>query len=111
MDPLSKLIDEALGKSKQPYHQVLPTDHEDNDSDTGLFSVVAIFTYSNETTTRVSFPRKPIGLTKRINGQFERPVSVKFKLMDADFRPKQRKNLEHWKNLCRTAIKSMKETE
>jgi hypothetical protein len=102
MDPLSRLIDIALGSKKQTYHKVLPSEH---DNDTGLFSVTAIFIYSNETTAKRTFPRKPTGLTKKINNRFERPISVKFKLMDPDFRPKQRKNLEEWKAACKAACR------
>ncbi len=88
---------------------ILDTDFDEADDDTRRFSVVAIFTYHDDTTKSLPFPRKPVGLTKRINNMFCRPVKVRFRLMDSDFRPKSAANLEAWKTACKSAVRPQEE--
>lgn len=64
----------------------------------------ATFVYSNDKTVTLPFPRKPAGLTKLINGRFERPIRVRFRNMDPDFKPKNAANLAAWKTSCQLAV-------
>ena len=112
MDPFNRLIksaEESIARKNPPppvptYADIPAHVDYDPDDDTCKFSILAVFQYSDGTKTTISFPRKPTGLTKRINNRFERPVKVTFKLHDADFKPEHHANLTNWKQSCRDAV-------
>lgn len=118
MDPFNRLIksaEETIARKNPPppkptYADIPAHVDYDPDDDSCRFSVVATFIYSDGSRSYVSFPRKPAGLTKRINGLFERPVKVHFKLQEADFRPKHQENLTRWKEDCRKALSRSAQT-
>jgi hypothetical protein len=84
---------------------ILDTDFDEEGPESNKFTVLAIFKYHDESTKTIPFPRKPIGLSKRINNMFCRPVSVRFRTMNSEFRPKSAANLESWKEQCHSVTR------
>jgi len=105
IDPFTRMIleaEKAASKINSPETQY---DFEPLEEASTCRPPIAIFTYSNGTTLSIPFPRKPTAVVRKIDGIFQRPVSVRFRKMDQEFVPQKYETLDQWKILCKSVVR------
>lgn len=107
IDPFTRLILEAEKAANKTSTPELRYDFEPEEEPKSAKPPFAVFTYSDESTLSIPFPRKPSAVVKRINQTFQRPISVRFRNVDANFKPVKQSNLTEWKQLCRSVVRPL----